>query len=204
MARCPWAKNELAIRYHDTEWGVPVHDDRVFFEFLILEAAQAGLSWDTVLRKRERYRAVYAGFDPVKVARFDARKRAALMADKGGAEGITIVRNRLKIEASVWNAGAFLRVQREFGSFDAYVWRFVAGLRASADGKGKPGPIVNRWTEHQQVPATTPVSDALSQDLRRRGFRFVGSTTCYAFMQATGLVNDHLVTCTRHRACAGR
>ncbi len=190
MPRCPWAKNELAIRYHDREWGVPVHDDRVFFEFLILEAAQAGLSWDTVLRKRERYRAVYAGFDPVKVAKFDAKKRAALIADKGGADGVTIVRNRLKVEASVSNAKAFLKLQAEFGSFDAYVWGFVGGK-----------PIVNRWADHKQIPATTPVSDALSKDLKRRGFRFVGSTILYAFMQATGLVNDHLVSCPRHRAC---
>lgn len=190
MPRCPWAKNELAIRYHDREWGVPVHDDRVFFEFLILEAAQAGLSWDTVLRKRERYRAVYAGFDPVKVAKFDAKKRAVLIADKGGADGVTIVRNRLKVEASVSNAKAFLKLQAEFGSFDAYVWGFVGGK-----------PIVNRWADHKQIPATTPVSDALSKDLKRRGFRFVGSTILYAFMQATGLVNDHLVSCPRHRAC---
>ena len=197
MPRCPWAKNELAIRYHDREWGVAVHDDRVFFEFLILEAAQAGLSWDTVLKKRERYREVYAGFDPVKVARFDARKRAALMADKGGKDGVTIVRNRLKIEASVTNAKAFLRVQKEFGSFDAYVWGVVASLRSDR----KPGPIVNRWTDRTQVPATSAVSDALSKDLKRRGFRFVGSTIVYAFMQATGLVNDHLVSCERHRAC---
>ncbi len=214
MPRCPWAKNELAIRYHDREWGVAVHDDRVFFEFLILEAAQAGLSWDTVLKKRERYREVYAGFDPVKVARFDARKRAALMADKGGRDGVTIVRNRLKIEASVTNAKAFLRVQEEFGSFDAYVWGFVAkaaeaamaaGGGADKSRRGGRGtmarPIVNAWTDRTQVPATSAVSDALSKDLKRRGFRFVGSTIVYAFMQATGLVNDHLVSCERHGVC---
>ncbi len=231
MPRCPWAKNPLAVAYHDREWGVPVHDDRVFFEFLILEAAQAGLSWDTILRKRERYRAVYAGFDPVRVARFDARKRAALMRDDGGADGAAIVRNRLKIEASVANAKAFLRVQKEFGSFDAYVWGFweraaeaaeaaetarVATAAESAGatdgaargtgggGRTKARPIVNAWTDHKQVPATSAVSDALSKDLKRRGFRFVGSTICYAFMQATGLVNDHLVSCERHGECRER
>jgi DNA-3-methyladenine glycosylase I len=179
--RCTWPSNELAIRYHDEEWGRPVHDDRVFFEFLILEGAQAGLSWDTILKKRENYRRAFNDFDPKKVARYDKRKIVALMADEG------IVRNRLKIEATISNAGAFLEVQREFGSFDKYVWQFV-------DGK----PIVNRWTGLKQVPASTAEADALSKDLRKRGFRFVGATIIYAFMQATGLVNDHLTSCFRY------
>jgi DNA-3-methyladenine glycosylase I len=177
--RCGWARNELAIRYHDEEWGVPVHDDRTFFEFLILEGAQAGLSWDTILRKRENYRKAFAGFDPAKVARFDGRQQAKLLLDPG------IVRNRLKVAASVENARAFLKVQEEFGSFDAYIWRFVEGK-----------PKVNAG---KTVPATTAESDAMSKDLRKRGFRFVGSTICYAFMQATGLVNDHAVACFRYR-----
>ncbi len=180
MERCAWARNDLAIRYHDEEWGVPVHDDLRFFEFLILEGAQAGLSWDTILAKRDHYRKVYAGFDPAKVARFTAEKQQKLLADPG------IVRNRLKVAASVDNARAFLKVQQEFGSFDHYVWRFV-------DGR----PLVGRWRSLQEVPARTLVSDALSQDLKARGFRFVGSTICYAFLQATGLVDDHLVTCFR-------
>ena len=180
MERCGWARNDLAIRYHDEEWGVPVHDDVRFFEFLILEGAQAGLSWDTILAKREHYRKVYAGFDPAKVARFTAAQQQRLLADAG------IVRNRLKVAASVENAKAFLAVQREFGSFDDYVWRFV-------DGR----PLVGRWKSLGEVPAKTPVSDALSKDLLQRGFRFVGSTICYAFLQATGLVDDHLVTCFR-------
>ena len=179
--RCNWPSNELAIRYHDKEWGRPVHDDRVFFEFLILEGAQAGLSWDTILRKRENYRRAFDGFDAKKIAKYDKRKIAALMSDEG------IVRNRLKIEATISNAKAFLEVQREFGSFDKYVWPFVGGK-----------PMVNRWTGLKQLPASTPESDALSKDLRKRGFRFVGTTIIYAFMQATGLVNDHLTTCFRY------
>jgi DNA-3-methyladenine glycosylase I len=181
--RCAWCLgNPLQTTYHDREWGVPVHDDRKLFEFLILEGAQAGLSWDTILRKRAAYRRAFAGFDPRRVARFDHRKRAALMKDPG------IVRNRLKISAAVTNARAFLQVQREHGSFDRYIWQFVGG-----------DPIRNRWRRHEQTPASSPESDAMSKDLRRRGFRFVGSTICYAFMQATGMVNDHLVTCFRHR-----
>lgn len=180
--RCPWAKNDLAVRYHDEEWGVPVHDDRTWFEFLILEGAQAGLSWDTILKKRERYREVYSGFDPAKVARFDGRKARSLLGDAG------IVRNRLKVESSISNAKAFRAVQKEFGSFDAYIWEFVGGK-----------PRRNRWRDMSDVPARTDESDAMSKDLKRRGFRFVGTTICYAFMQATGLVNDHLMTCFRHR-----
>ena len=182
MTRCTWPRNQLAIRYHDEEWGVPVHDDRLLFEFLILEGAQAGLSWDTVLAKRERYREVYDGFDPAKVARYSDARCAKLLADPG------IVRNRLKVASSVSNARAFLEVQKEFGSFDRYVWGFVTGK-----------PLVNRWRELKQIPARTAKSDALSKDLKKRGFRFVGSTICYAFMQATGMVNDHLVTCFRYR-----
>jgi DNA-3-methyladenine glycosylase I len=181
--RCPWCEgNELQTAYHDREWGTPVHDDRTWFEFLILEGAQAGLSWDTILRKRENYRRAFARFDPRKVARFGARERAALMKNPG------IVRNRLKISAAISNANAFLAVQREFGSFDRYIWRFVGDR-----------PLQNRWRRTKQVPASTPESDAMSNDLKKRGFRFVGSTICYAFMQATGLVNDHLVTCFRYR-----
>ncbi|MGH8640971.1 MAG: DNA-3-methyladenine glycosylase I [Burkholderiales bacterium] len=181
--RCPWCEsNDLQRSYHDREWGVPVHDDRRFFEFLILEGAQAGLSWDTILKKREHYRRAFAEFDPRKVARFGSRHARALMKNPG------IVRNRLKIASTISNAQAFLAVQREFGSFDRYIWRFVSGR-----------PIQNRWRRHEQTPASTPESDAMSKDLKKRGFRFVGSTICYAFMQATGLVNDHLVTCFRHR-----
>ena len=181
--RCPWCEtNPLQVAYHDTEWGVPVHDDRKFFEFLVLEGAQAGLSWDTILKKRASYRRAFAGFNPRKVARFSAARRARLMKDPG------IVRNRLKIASAVTNAQAFLAIQKEFGSFDRYIWRFVGGR-----------PIRNRWRRHKQTPASTPESDAMSKDLKKRGFRFVGSTICYAFMQATGLVNDHLVTCFRHR-----
>jgi DNA-3-methyladenine glycosylase I len=178
--RCEWATSELAIRYHDEEWGVPVHHDRLLFEFLILEGAQAGLSWETILKKRERYRDVFDGFDPAKVARYGARKVERLLADEG------IVRNRLKVLSAVDNAKAFLRVQREFGSFDAYVWGFVGGR-----------PRHNGWRSLREVPARTVESDALSKDLKRRGFRFVGSTICYAFMQAVGMVNDHLVGCFR-------
>jgi len=176
--RCTWPSNELAIAYHDNEWGRPVHDDRVFFEFLILEGAQAGLSWDTILKKRENYRRAFDRFDYKKIARYDKRQVASLMADEG------IVRNRLKIESTIDNARAFLSIQREFGSFDKYVWSFVGGK-----------PIVNQWDGLKQLPASTPESDALSKDLRKRGFRFVGTTIIYAFMQATGLVNDHLTSC---------
>ncbi len=179
--RCAWASNAVNIAYHDEEWGVPVHDDRRFFEMLILEGAQAGLSWDTVLRKRARYREAFDGFDPAIVARYDARKAQALLGDAG------IIRNRLKIAAAIENAKAFLAVQREFASFDAYVWRFVGGQ-----------PKRNAWKRHGGLPAKTAESDALSRDLQQRGFRFVGSTICYAFMQATGMVNDHLVGCFRY------
>jgi DNA-3-methyladenine glycosylase I len=183
MKRCDWAqKSDLEIDYHDKEWGVPVHDDRLLFEFLVLEGAQAGLSWITILRKREAYRAAFAGFDPERVARFDAAKVAELLANPG------IVRNRLKVESAIGNARAFLRVQEEFGSFDTYIWRFV-------DGR----PIQNAWKHITEVPAHTTVSDVMSRDLKKRGFRFVGSTICYAHMQATGMVNDHLVDCFRHR-----
>jgi DNA-3-methyladenine glycosylase I len=186
--RCAWPANDPLMRhYHDEEWGVPVHDDRLHFEFLILEGAQAGLSWRTVLYKRAAYRAAFANFDPRRVARFDARKVKALMKNAG------IIRNRLKIESTISNARAFLAVQKEFGSFDRYVWQFVGGR-----------PIVNRWTTLRQIPARTPESDALSADLKKRGFRFVGSTIIYAHMQATGLVNDHMVHCYRHRALARR
>jgi len=180
VKRCGWATTPLGIAYHDKEWGVPVHDDRVLFEFLLLEGAQAGLSWETILRKRDAYRKAFAGFDPVKVSRFDAKKKAALMKDEG------IVRNRLKIDSAVTNARAFLAVQKEFGSFDEYVWRFVGGK-----------PIVGR---SNRFPAKTEVSDALSGDLLKRGFKFVGSTICYAFMQAVGMVDDHLNDCFRKKA----
>jgi DNA-3-methyladenine glycosylase I len=184
--RCGWAQNELSIRYHDEEWGVPVHDDRVWFEFLTLEGAQAGLSWDTILRKRDRYREVFHQFDPAKVARYGPSDVARLLADPG------IVRNRLKIAATIGNAKAFLAVQKEFGSFDRYIWEFCGGK-----------PRVNRLESLKQLPARTPESDALSKDLLKRGFKFVGSTICYAMMQATGLVNDHLVTCFRHKQITG-
>jgi len=181
-SRCPWATNSLAMAYHDREWGVPQHDDRVLFEFLILEGAQAGLSWDTILRKRENYRTAFANFDPKKVSRYDARKRDVLMRDDG------IVRNRLKILSAVRNAKAFLNVKDEFGSFDRYVWKFVGGK-----------PKVNVPRSSRDVPARTAESDAMSKDLKKRGFTFVGSTICYAFMQAVGMVNDHQITCFRHR-----
>ena len=184
---CAWAGDDpLMRRYHDEEWGVPVHDDRGLFEFLTLEGAQAGLSWSIILRKREGYREAFAGFDPARVARFDARRRTSLMKNPG------IVRNRLKIESTVSNARALLEVRKEFGSFDSYVWRFVNGK-----------PIQNRRRALNEIPAHTPESDALSQDLRKRGFRFVGSTIMYAFMQAVGMVNDHEVSCYRHREVAG-
>jgi len=179
VKRCSWPSTELDIAYHDKEWGVPVHDDRVLFEFLILEGAQAGLSWSTILKKRENYRRAFAGFDPKKVARFDASRRKTLMKDEG------IVRNRLKIDSTVTNARAFLAVQKEFGSFDRYVWAFKPSYPSRKSSK--------------DIPARTVESDALSKDLQRRGFRFVGSTICYAFMQAVGLVNDHLATCYRYR-----
>ncbi|MCC6949930.1 MAG: DNA-3-methyladenine glycosylase I [Phycisphaerales bacterium] len=178
--RCPWARSEQSIRYHDEEWGVPVNDDRVLFEFLILEGAQAGLSWETILTKRARYREVFAGFDPARVARFTPAKCAALLRDPG------IVRNRLKVASAVTNARAFLAVQKEFGTFDAYLWRWVEGK-----------PIRVRRRTPRDVPARTPLSDAISKDLQRRGFKFVGSTICYAFMQAVGVVNDHLEACPR-------
>jgi DNA-3-methyladenine glycosylase I len=181
--RCAWARSELMIRYHDEEWGVPVHDDNKLFEFLILEGAQAGLSWETILNKRENYRAAFDGFDPQRVARYDRRKIAQLLRNPG------IVRNRLKIASAVQNAQALLRVQKEFGSFDRYVWQFV-------DGE----PRVNSWKSRNRVPARTLESDAMSNALKKRGFNFVGSTICYAFMQAVGMANDHVVRCFRHTA----
>jgi DNA-3-methyladenine glycosylase I len=180
VRRCEWATNDRLIAYHDAEWGVPVHDDVKLFEMLTLEGAQAGLSWDTVLRKREGYREAFAGFDPRKVARFDARKIAKLLDDPSGR----IVRNRAKVEATVRNAGAFLAVRKEFGSFDAYVWRFVNGE-----------PIRSRRKSLKDIPSKTPEAEALSKDLLRRGFKFVGSTICYAFMQAVGMVDDHVEGC---------
>lgn len=179
--RCSWASNELSIRYHDEEWGVPVHEDNRFFEFLVLEGAQAGLSWDTILKKRDEYRRAFAKFDPAKVARFNQQSIARLLANPG------IVRNRLKIESTLTNARSFLAVQEEFGSFDEYVWRFVDGH-----------PKQNAWRPGDRLPASTPESDLLSKDLKQRGFRFVGTTICYAFMQATGLVNDHATDCFRY------
>ena len=184
-ARCPWPKNERDIAYHDTEWGVPLHDDRALFELLTLEGAQAGLSWSIVLAKRDNYRCAFDNFDVKKIARYDVRKVAELLADAG------IVRNRLKIAATIGNAKAFLAVQREFGSFDRYLWAFVGGR-----------PIANHLRTSREVAVRTPESDALSKDLLARGFKFVGSTICYAFMQASGMVNDHLVSCPRHAACA--
>jgi DNA-3-methyladenine glycosylase I len=181
-ARCPWAKNEWNIAYHDEEWGVPVHGEHTWFEFLILEGAQAGLSWDTILRKRARYREVFDDFDPAKVALYDKKKVRELLRDAG------IIRNRLKIGSAIGNARAFLEVQKEFGTFDAYIWRFVGGQ-----------PKQNARKSLQSVPARTAESDALSKDLQKRGFRFVGSTICYALMQGTGMVNDHVVSCFRYR-----
>lgn len=181
LPRCGWAKRPLDIQYHDQEWGVPQHDDRVLFEFLILEGAQAGLSWSTILDKRQNYRRVFDNFDARKVARYDARKVANLLADPG------IVRNRLKIAAAIRNAEAFLAVQKEFGSFNAYIWRFVGGQ-----------PIRNARQTLKEIPARTPESDAMSKDLLRRGFKFVGPTICYALMQAVGMVNDHLISCFRY------
>jgi len=180
-SRCPWATTELSVAYHDGEWGVPLHDDRTLFEFLVLEGAQAGLSWETILRKRQRYREVFDGFEPAAVARYDDRKVAALLADPG------IIRNRLKVSAAVTNAEAYLRVQAESGSFDRYLWSFVGGA-----------PRQNAWRELAEIPAETAQSRALSHDLKTRGFRFVGPTICYALMQAVGMVNDHLVSCYRY------
>jgi DNA-3-methyladenine glycosylase I len=179
--RCAWALGELAVRYHDEEWGVPLHDDRRLFEFIILEGAQAGLSWNTILRKRENFRAAFDGFLPEKVAAYDQRKVSELLDDEG------IIRNRLKIAAAIRNAQAFLAVQKEFGTFDAYIWQFIGGK-----------PRKNHWRTLKQAPARTPESDAMSKDLIRRGFKFTGSTICYAFMQAVGMVNDHTVDCFRH------
>jgi len=181
IIRCRWASNPLSIDYHDREWGVPQHNDRVLFEFLILEGAQAGLSWDTILKKRENYRAAFDGFDVARVARYDKRKVRELLRDEG------IIRNRLKIASAIANARAFLDVQKEFGTFDGYVWRFVGGK-----------PKVNA-RKRREVPAHTSESDSMSKDLRNRGFKFVGSTICYAFMQAMGMVNDHEVECFRFR-----
>lgn len=187
--RCAWCENtalgDLYLRYHDEEWGVPVHDEHTLFEFLILEGAQAGLSWSTILAKRDNYRRAFAGFDPARVARFTPAKVEALLQDPG------IVRNRLKVNAAVTNARAFLAVQKEFGSFDTYIWGFVGGQ-----------PKRNAWKRMTDVPASTTESDAMSKDLARRGFKFVGSTICYAFMQATGMVDDHIVDCFRHRPAA--
>lgn len=184
-SRCGWAKGELEIVYHDEVWGTPVHDDRTHFEFLLLEGAQAGLSWSTILAKRENYRRAFDGFDPRKIARYGARDTRRLLADAG------IVRNKLKIASAIGNANAFLEVQAEFGSFDAYVWRFVDGV-----------PIRNAWRRLDQIPAHTAESDKMSKSLKKRGFNFIGSTICYAWMQATGLVNDHLVHCFRRRELA--
>jgi DNA-3-methyladenine glycosylase I len=173
------------IDYHDREWGVPQHDDRVLFEFLILEGAQAGLSWSTILNKREAYRKAFSSFDPARVSRYDSKKTKALLTNEG------IVRNRLKIDAAIGNARAFLAVQKEFGSFNAYVWKFVGGQ-----------PKINRWTATKSLPASTPESEAMSKELLKRGFRFVGPTICYAFMQAVGMVNDHMVTCFKYAGLA--
>ncbi|MCG3197291.1 MAG: DNA-3-methyladenine glycosylase I [Candidatus Omnitrophica bacterium] len=179
--RCAWPTNDLMREYHDTEWGVPLHEDRKHFEFLILDAAQAGLSWNTVLQKRENYRKAFAEFDPEKVARFTPKRIEKLLQNPG------IIRNRLKVQSAITNARAFLAVREEFGSFDAYIWRFVNGK-----------PITNKWRSLSELPASTPISDTMSKDLKRRGFAFVGSTICYAYMQAAGLVNDHVVQCFRY------
>jgi DNA-3-methyladenine glycosylase I len=185
--RCDWAGTDPEmVAYHDTEWGVPVHDDDTHFEFLVLEGAQAGLSWSTILKRRSGYRKAFAGFDPVKVARFTPAKVEKLLTDTG------IIRNRAKVNSTVRNAGLFLEVQKEFGSFDAYIWGFVGGR-----------PVVNRWRRMAQLPPTSPESEALSKDLRRRGFSFVGPTVCYAHLQAAGLINDHLVGCFRYDELTG-
>jgi DNA-3-methyladenine glycosylase I len=183
--RCGWAKGDLYIQYHDLEWGVPVHDDRTLFEFLILEGAQAGLSWETVLKKRNSYREAFANFNPALVARYGPKKVASLLTNPG------IIRNRLKVEAAIQNGRAFLAVQEEFGTFDRYIWSFVAGK-----------PKQNAWKSMKKLPVKSPESEAMSKDLRSRGFKFVGSTICYAFMQAVGMVNDHLVGCFRHAQLA--
>lgn len=187
MKRCSWARNDLAIHYHDTEWGVPHHDDRGLFEFLILEGAQAGLSWDTILAKRENYRKAFDNFDAAKVAKYSDAKQAKLLENPG------IIRNRLKVASAVGNAKAFLKVQKEFGTFDAYIWAFVGGK-----------PIDGKRKEMGEVPAKTEISDAISKDLKKRGFNFVGSTIMYAFMQATGIANDHVASCFRYRECQNR
>ena len=187
MQRCAWPKTELDIAYHDTEWGVPVHDDRTLFEFITLEGAQAGLSWSTVLKKRDNYRRAFASFDPAAVARFTPARIEKILADPG------VVRHRGKIESTVSNAKAFLSVQKEHGSFDRYVWQFVGDA-----------PIINQRHALGEIPPRTPESDALSKDLRKRGFKFVGSTICYAFMQAVGMVNDHQVDCFRYRELGGK
>jgi DNA-3-methyladenine glycosylase I len=181
MNRCPWAKSDLSIEYHDKEWGVPVHDDRLLFEFLILEGAQAGLSWETILKKRSNYRQAFDQFQPAIIAKYDRKKRRRLLSDPG------IVRNALKIEAAIQNANAFLTLQEEFGTFDRYIWAFVGHQ-----------PKRNAWKSMREIPNQTPESDAMSKDLKKRGFKFVGSTICYAFMQAVGMVNDHLVDCFRY------
>lgn len=186
LVRCSWARNELSIHYHDEEWGVPVHDDRKLFEFLILEGAQAGLSWDTILQKRQNYRAAFDGFDPALVARYDRRRVNSLLKNPG------IVRNRLKIAAAIGNAKAFRTVQEEFGIFDRYVWQFVGGK-----------PRRNSWRIGEQIPSRSPESDAMSRDLKKCGFKFVGTTICYAFMQAVGMVNDHVVECFRYSQLRG-
>ena len=185
LQRCSWANgSELEQAYHDNEWGVPLHDDRKLFEFVTLEGAQAGLSWATILKKRENYRKLFNDFDVEKIARYNKRKIESLLKNPG------IIRNRLKVESTVSNARAFIDIQNEYGSFDSYIWRFT-------DGK----PIINRWQSLQDIPASTELSDNLSKELKKRGFRFVGSTICYAFMQATGMVNDHTVDCFRYRQC---
>jgi len=185
--RCSWAVGDLSVRYHDEEWGVPVHDDRTLFEFLILEGAQAGLSWSTILNKRENYRKAFDAFDPVRVARYDRRKAQQLLRDPG------IIRNKLKVASAVGNAKAFLQVQKESGSFDRYIWQFVGGK-----------PRVNAIQSLKEIQARTPESDAMSKDLKKRGFKFVGSTICYAFMQAVGMVNDHVTECFRYQELTGR
>jgi DNA-3-methyladenine glycosylase I len=187
LIRCGWARNPLSIRYHDEEWGAPQHDDRVLFEFLILEGAQAGLSWDTILKKRENYRAAFDDFAPERVAAYNRRKIHKLLRDPG------IVRNKLKMLSAVQNAKAFLKIQAEFGTFDRYIWHFVDG-----------SPRVNSWSSLKQIPGRTAQSDAMSKDLRKRGFNFVGSTICYAFMQAVGMVNDHLIDCYRYSPLAAK
>jgi DNA-3-methyladenine glycosylase I len=187
VIRCQWATKEPNIRYHDEEWGVPVHDDRTWFEFLTLEGAQAGLSWETILKKRDRYSEVFVDFDPGKVAQFDRNKIRQLLRDPG------IIRNRLKIDSTVSNAKIFQRIQIEFGSFDTYIWELVGG-----------SPIQNHWRTHRSVPAKTELASKISRELSKRGFRFVGPTICYAMMQATGIVNDHLTTCFRYAALSGK